>query len=229
MGLSITLKMDTHQRRQAARVAFFADLRPYMTRVGARLQRDIVATFRTQKDPKTGASWRKTSDFTLGLRPGGGRGGRTLQASNRLQRSLTSRPARARGTAKNPSLKFGTGSVKYAATHQQSFTNSGRAWTEIRPTNAKNLALPLTRQARLAPSARVWWERNKARRPFVFTSKKGNLLIAVSNKRGGLTPHFLLKERVLIPQRRFLGYGRVQSLIVTNQFKAEMNAINRLQ
>jgi phage gpG-like protein len=160
---------------------------------GAILQSETARVFRAQANPTNNAPWPRPSTLTLGSRPGGGGGGKALLDTGRLRNALVSRTPR----YTKDSVAITTEGVIYAALHQFG--------GEIVPVNAKMLAVPLTRDARRAGSARRWWENNKSAKPFVFTSGKGKKLIATANKEGALEFHFVLLPKVTVPARPFLG------------------------
>jgi hypothetical protein len=71
------------------------------------------------------------------------------------------------------------------------------------------LAIPLTREARLAGSARRWWAQNTSKKPFFLKSRSGSRFIATDASTDDvLEPtvlHFLLLPSVTIPARPYLG------------------------
>lgn len=165
---------------------------------GAIAQSETARVFRQQADPVTQKPWPRTSALTLGSRPGGGGGGSTLLDTGRLRNALVSRAPK----MTKDSVSITTEGVIYAALHQFGGV--------VRPVNAKMLAIPLTREARLAGSARRWWEQNRARKPFIYRSKvSGKAFIVTEGEDGdyiaGMDFHFLLLPSVTIPARPFLG------------------------
>lgn len=171
--------------------------RAVLLAVGNKMKEQALETFRRQRDPVTGAPWLKTGGLALMTRPGGGGSGKTLSDTGLLLQSIMSRAPKVIGgdsvaiEARRP----------YAAMHQYGEKN-------LKPRSAKMLALPLTRQARRSGSARRWWKQNESKKPFIFTSQRGNSFIATADPRTrALTLAFILKESVKIPQRRYLGLG----------------------
>jgi len=106
------------------------------------------------------------------------------------------------------------------------YANLMNAGGTIRPTKAKFLAIPLTREA-----ARASGPRNFPRKLFVIRSKNGNLLLVEAppltktgkkkklkrneseqkladkyNAGGEMVPHYVLKKSVTIPARPFNGF-----------------------
>lgn len=157
------------------------------------LQRETATIFREQSDPVTGARWKPTGSLALSTRPGGGSNGQTLLDTGQLRNALVSAKPKIVGNQ----VSVDTAGVPYAA-----LNNFGGV---VKPRNAEMLAIPLTREARLAGSARRWWGKNEARKPFVGRFN-GKLFIATSQEGGdGLDLHFILKPSVTIPQRRFIG------------------------
>lgn len=163
---------------------------------GAILQSETARVFRRQADPATGAPWPRTGALTMSTRPGTG-SGQTLLDTGRLRNALVSRTPR----YTQDSVAITTEGVIYAALHQFGGT--------IRPVNSKMLAIPLTRDARRAGSARRWWEQNKARKPFIYRSKVSGKAFIVTEEESefieGMDFHFLLLPSVTIPARPFLG------------------------
>src|SRR6185312_8848018 len=98
-------------------------------------------------------------------------------------------------------LVYGT-NLDYAATHQYGAT--------IHPTNAKALAIPLTKEAARAGSPRDWSDASL----FLYRPKKGDkAFLAESKQKGGkrrgftqLVLHYVLVQSVKIPARPFLGW-----------------------
>lgn len=191
--LTITLDDDAARRALDAVGALAARPRRLLFPIGVAMQREVATIFREQTDPETGARWKAPGAGTLALRPGGGSNGQALLDTGRLRNALVS------GSPKMTidSVSIDTGGVVYARLH-----NEGGM---IKPRAAKFLAIPLTRDAKRAGSARRWMEKNKAQKPFFFTSKKGNRLIAIKGKDGEPVPQFVLKSSSTIPRRRFLG------------------------
>ena len=196
-----------------------ANPKPLLTQVGALMKGQIARTFQGQRDPMTGAPWKPTSAFTLGNRPGGGGGGKTLQDTNALLNSLV---------AAIPKVT----SDSVTITTNRVYANAQNFGAVIRPKNAKYLAIPLNRQAARAGSARRWWDQNKDKNPFIVRGDKGGAYIAYAKKYkrkdDKLIFMFRLLTSVTIPQRRFLGFGNSQVFEVTefvmNRLDEEMKA-----
>jgi phage virion morphogenesis protein len=171
--------------------AGMANLTPAMSLIGNLMRRQVLRTFREQVDPITGQKWKKTGPLALSTRPK--RGGKTMTDTGSLVASMTSQPPI---VTKNTAA-VGTGK-EYAATHQ--YGDPKRTARQ-----AKMLAIPLTREARLAGRARRWWAA-QPENPFIARTKKGNMVIFKAGKPP--TPSWLLRDSVSIPRRRFLGVGR---------------------
>ena len=199
-GISIVLK---------GLAAGFQNPRDLLMIAGGAMKGQVVRTFNAAKDPISGAPWPPTSQFTLSLRPGGGGGGKTLRDSNQLFNSLVSAVPQISGNT----VSLTTNKV-YAAMQNYGGT--------IRPRNTKYLAIPLTREAKRAGSAKRWMEQNSSLRPFFFQRSSqeasriagyaGFKTVFIATREGTgkaarLVFHFVLKESVEIPQRRFLGWG----------------------
>lgn len=130
-------------------------------------------------------------------------GDKPLRDKGLLMASVTS-TAGARGNVSELTdtyLVQGT-NLEYAAIHQHGGT--------ITPKSAKMLAIPLTREA-----DRAGYARDFPRPLFILTSKGGSLFLAEADKRkakkGSSRPpilHYVLKDRVVIPARPFLGFGQ---------------------
>lgn len=200
-GTQNVAKLQTAFRDLAA---YTSDLRPVLTLLGNMMTRQTSQNFREQRDPVTGAPWKKTGSLALSTRvqPGGN----TLSDNRHLMRSLTERRPK---VTKN-SVSIDTGAVKYAGIHYHGGT--------IKPKSARFLALPLTREAKRAKSARRWfkqaqgqWVKNEKKQPFVFRSKHGNLLIGTQTLSGSVTAHFWLVRSVSITARRYAGWGPKQT------------------
>lgn len=157
---------------------------------GMAMVRHTVENFQRGIDPDD-RPWRPTSSATLALRPGGGGGGKTLIDTGLLVQSISTAIPRVDGS----SVTIGTNRPG-ARAHQEGMT--------IRPVRARKLAQPLTREARRTGPRRLG-----TRYPtFIQRSKAGNLLIFKKERDGSITPVFLLRDSVDIPQRRFFGFGR---------------------
>jgi len=187
---------------------FGVNSRSSLALVGAKMKEQVAETFALARDPVTGNPWKRTSDMTLRLRPGGGGGGKTLQDTGRLLQAIVA----ARPVVTDDSVSVGPGAkIVYAAIH-----NFGGV---ITPKNAKMLSLPLTREAKRFTGARAWWQANLSKSPFIYDPSKGakayakRLYIATSTGKGEaarVKVHWMLVPRIAMPQRRFLGWGEAQ-------------------
>lgn len=153
------------------------------------LKSQVARTFQAQRDPATGRPWKRAGSLALSTRPSGG--GKTLLATGQLRNSVVSRSP----DVSDSHVRIGS-NLPYAAIHQAGGT--------ISPKRAKKLAIPLTREARRAGSARRWWSANASRKPFVLKGKA-----IATREAGGLEFHFALVDSVAIPARPFLGIGPV--------------------
>ena len=174
--------------------------RPGLLAVSAFMRRKIATDFRASRDPVTGRKWKKLKSLTLRNRPGGGKGGKPLldTVSSGLLGSLISGRADIRGRR----LRIGTNKI-YSRIHQEGGT--------IRPKNARNLAIPLNREAAIAGGARRWWAQNIDRNPWIFAPKESsikNRAFIVTSVGERLTFHFLLVKQVIIPRRRYVGTNK---------------------
>lgn len=163
-----------------------------------KMKQQVAQNFQRQTDPTTGAKWPPLSGLTTSLRPGA----TPLRATGQLLRSYQS----ARPNITEKSVSIGT-SVVYAGTMQAGATLTAK--------RAKNMAMPLTKEAKRAGSARRWMEQNKSKGAFFYMSKAGSKFLAIAKKKGRgknatteIVNHWLLKESVKVPARPHLGFNR---------------------
>jgi phage gpG-like protein len=200
--ITINIKGDARLQR-ALRVvselgrANSAEARGVMGTMGLAMQQKTAKTFRHERDPVTGLPWKKTGKLAMQSRPGGGKGGKTLWDTGQLAQSVVMPAPKISRSGDALSVTIST-NKRYAGIHQDGGT--------IRPKKAKFLAIPINRPARRAGTARRWWQQNESKKPFIKKSKRGNLLI-FAHEGDGIKPYFLLRESVVIPQRRFLGWS----------------------
>lgn len=182
------------------------DPKPVLQMYGGYMKGIAGRSIDRQKSPATGAAFPGLGPMVRRLRGSGKR----LYDTGRLVKSWMAAPIRVtRGRVRV------VNSYPPAALHQFGGT--------VRPKSARMLAIPLTKQAKRAGSARRWWANSekKGLKPFTFTSKAGNVCIGVSKKkarRGAagfskygpaeLETHFLLLQSVSIPATPYLGFGR---------------------
>lgn len=201
MADSFTFSLDRGFPRAQAGInalyRFTSDLSPVMRGVGHVMQLQVQRTFLAMRDPVTGAAWPKTGQLALSTRPGGGGGGKTLADTGRLLNSLNSSVPR----VTKSSVNIGT-NLPGAIVHNKPVGQS----TTIFPKNSKYLAIPVTREARRTGSARRFIAKTGAK--FLF-GRRGPWGIGFPAKKRGGDPkvHFILKDKVSIPGRRFLGVG----------------------
>lgn len=173
-------------------------LREGLSVAGVVLQQASARAFRTQADPSTGSPWRQTSGLTLGARVGGGQGGKTMQDTNLLFKSVVS--AKPRLLADSVSISTNRPGANVHQTGQPAI---------IRPTRSKLLAIPMTREAKRAGSARQFWQRAEAagRDIWIQASKAtGKLFIFTMTKNGkDVQAQFILKPFVKTVARPFMG------------------------
>lgn len=166
-----------------------ASLRPELELLGKRMQRSTMTRFREQRAP-SGAAWPRPSGLTLSSRVRGGGGGKVLSDTGALLRSITSRQPVVEGNT----VTIGSNLI-YAAIHQLGGT--------IRPKHSKHLAVPVSREAKRAGSARRFLAAN-SKSGFLF-GKKG--VYGIGELRGGKRVlHFLLLDEVVVPARPYLGF-----------------------
>lgn len=146
--------------------------------------------------PETGSAFKPTSPFTLGLRPGGGGGGKTLYDTGRLVRSFLA----SKVEYTKMSMRLGS-PVEYALLQQLGGT--------VLPKTARMLAIPLQPEARKAGGARRWWSKYGAtRRPFIRRGPSGKLFIFGKDGAHGVKPFFMLLDKVTVVGRPYLGFKR---------------------
>lgn len=184
--LTVEIKGADKTAAALARVSVAVRL-PLMRALDALMKDQVNRTFGSQRDPVTGTPWKRTGPLALRNRPSGG--GQTLRATaGGLLDSIVSRAPQLTET----SVTIGTGKV-YGPIHQTGGT--------IRPKNAQKLAVPLTREAVRAGTARRWMNQNRGK--FFFTDK------AICKREGGrVVAHWARMEKSEIPQRQFLGIGQ---------------------
>lgn len=188
--IEITLDSKQFDRGIARMIRGLEQPRPLLVAWGRKLQEQTAARFRTQTSP-AGIPWKRTGELALSTRPGGGGGGRTLSDSDQLLGSIINPDPRVDAD----SVRIGS-NLPYANIHQYGGTISPRA--------AKNLAIPLTREARRSGRARRWWKQNEQRHPFILPGKRDSAVIATRQGKR-VTAHWLLKKSVTIPARPYLG------------------------
>ncbi len=148
-----------------------------------------MRAFRTQSDPATGTPWKKTSRLTLGTRPGGGGGGKTLWDTAGLMGSI-------QGSLKvtDSTAVIGT-NKRYGRIHQEGGI--------IVPVHAKSLAIPMTHEARQAGSPR-----NFPRDLFFLKGHRpgsGMMAEAIRGNENNIRVHYLLLKSVRNDARPFMG------------------------
>lgn len=171
-----------------------ANMTPAMAEVALTMKSQVGRTFQRQRDPIGGSPWKALSKLTLNNRPGGGGGGKPLRDTGRLLQSLI---------AANPittanSARIGTNLI-YARIQNDGGT--------IRPVKSKYLAIPLDREADAAGGARQYFDKLKNNRTKV-KRLRWPFLGVLDIKTAKFTPKFVLVASVMIPQRRYLGFGQ---------------------
>lgn len=182
------------------------------------MQMQVRKTFDKQADPETGLAWKPVLPFGHGADPSH----KILQsnAGAGLMGAILAAPMIVEGDSVSISPPD---SIPYANIHQWGGV--------IRPRNARNLALPMTREARLAASASRWWgqQAGKSRKPFVYRARTGkkNLFLAVRGDDGKVELHWLLKKMVTMPQRRFFGWNEAYRTEIADVCKKRLEVIAR--
>lgn len=183
------------------------------------MQGQVRRTFDKQADPVSGVAWKPVQPFGHGTDPSH----KILQsnAGAGLMGSITSAPMKVEGDMVSIAP---SDSIPYANVHQYG--------GEIRPRLARNLAIPMGRQERLSGGARRWWHQQtqKGLKPFVYSAwtGKGNKFIAmVDPETKKLKLHWLLKEKVFMPQRRYFGWNSEYEAEIEKAFAGRLQAIVR--
>ncbi len=157
--------------------------RPLLLAIGSLAKGVSQSSFRSESDPVTGRPWVK-SKFKSPIK----RTNRTLFETGRLLSAVTGAPMST--TRDSVTLKV---LHPGARTHQFGAT--------ITPKRGKFLTIPLTRKAANAGSPRKFSD------GFFKKSRAGNLIFVTPKEDGGIEAQFVLKEKVVIPRRRYLGLG----------------------
>lgn len=200
-------QMQRAERAIAALRTLGGNLKDPLTVTGYKMIEITANAFRTQSDPATGRAWKPTGGLALLSRAGSGGGAKTLRDTGRLQQSLAAAPRVTRDT-----VSIGS-NVRYARIHQEGGT--------IRPRNAKMLAIPLTREAGRARSAREWWAAHESRRPFIARSRSGKVFIWQERDDGKRRePVFLLLPSARIDPRPYLGLSPKHMIEIEGIFVA---------
>lgn len=205
--MSLHLQGNTDVQRALRSLANPAAVRrPLLMLAGGRMKQHIRTTFDRQRDPVTGQPWQPVVQFgddpdpmkkILQHNAGSGLIGGLMAAVPEMD---------------GDSVSIGPPStIPYANIHQYGGI--------VRPTRAKNLAMPITKAARTAANARRWWSQQGGR-AFVYRARTGkkNLFLATTGDDGRVQLHWLLKKEVTIPQRRYIGWGQEQIDDISTQF-----------
>jgi phage gpG-like protein len=198
MSSTVIATVDYKAAQAGLRALAKMDLRPGLEVAGQVMVQASARGFRTMSDPATGTPWRRTSGLTMDSRPGGGGGGKTLQDTNLLFKSVVS----AKPIVNKLAVSIGS-NRKGANVHQ---TGEPKF---IRPTHSKLLAIPMTREAKKAGGARAFWARAEAagRQVFIQKAKSGKLYIfaTLGSNNADFEPVFKLAPFVKTAPRPFLG------------------------
>lgn len=222
MTVQITITLDGDKKLASAlkEIDFKAkNPRPFYLDYGNDMTHSIKDSFQGERDPVTLKSWPKRSDVSKSARRGGG--GKTLQDSTALLRSFVSQTPKV--TRNGVAL---TSNVKYARLHQ--FGGVVRA-------KKKYLTIPLEATVKKLGSLRRWWDAavGKGQRPFFYRPPDGGDKLFVAylkgwsagkngkkGRSGKLTFAWMLVKSVVIPQRRYLGFGKNEKKIFVDKARA---------
>jgi len=193
MSLEEFIRHNDERLRTLGAISFREPLRQCQLLIRA----DALENFSGLHDPD-GKAWKPLAHNRIRNKGDG----KPLRDTGLLMASVTA-TARARGSINELTdtyLVVGT-NVEYARLHQEGGT--------VTPKNAKMLAIPLTREAARLEGARDF------PRPLFVLSTNGKAFLAEPNpkgqtKRGKDRPpilHYVLKDKVVIPARPFLGIG----------------------
>lgn len=194
-----------------------------MKTISGIMRADAMERFQTQTSPK-GKPWKMLKH----PRPNGG--SNILQSSGLLRREATA-PA---------SFQIQGTSVVHTVKHPGAATHNFGA--VITPKSAKFLAIPITKEAARAKSARhfprplgcvifpsgkgILYEKSKSRK-----KRRGKKNKGVPGKRG--TVHYVLVKSVRIPQRKFMGISpkakqQIEDAIIEHYWDAVQQSSGRL-
>jgi phage gpG-like protein len=163
----------------------------------------VIRTFEKQRAPESGAPWKKTSPFTLGMRRGSS--DRTLYATGNLQDSITARTP----LVTADSVTLGT-NERYA---EVQFGRTGGGNFTITP-KGKYLAIPANAKAAKLASGRQHWVKalfaSDPRMKWLFGKGRKVWGIGIPVKGGAPQVWAYLKTSVTLPARPYLGIGPEQ-------------------
>lgn len=196
-SVQITLTLDGDKNITKA----LADLdlkaknpQPFYQIYGAYMRTIPLRAIREQSDPVTLQPWPARKSISLLSRRGGG--GKMLQDTTALLRSFNQAPL----VIDQNGVSVGT-DLKYAITHQLGMEIKARK---------QYLTIPMEPNVgRLG--IRAWFKQKADSHPFFYHSKKGTVLAAYSVGRGKnkkLKFAWLLTKSIVVPRRRFAGYGK---------------------
>lgn len=191
-----------------------ATVLPVLQAMGGRMKETTARSFADSRDPVTGTPWPVLSPATLSGRRGGS--GKRLLDTTALMRSV-GKPIIEGNTVRLESR------LQYAALQQYGGV--------IKPRNAKNLAIPVTPEAKKAGSARRWMEQNKAKTGakkgrFLFGSK-GPYGIGRIRKDGSPDVQFVLKKSVTVGASPYLGFSPADRDFLPALLRAHFQRIAR--
>lgn len=229
MGLEAHFDFDGEKRLRKSLDRVLASgksPRPVLTAFGTHMATIGARSLDSQSDPVSGRRWQKPRPGTLGIRPGGGGGGKALYDTGRLARSLTRRPRVAENSVTVGSNLAQARLLQFGGT--------------VVPKRAKHLTQPLTREAARTQSFRRWWTEmeRKNRRPFILRRRGKVLAMALAKpakRRSGagsgraraevpkVEAHWKLVAKMTVPARPFLGFSPSSKRLLNDLLRSELS------
>lgn len=208
MPVAVTISLDGDKvlTQRLAEIDFKARKpRPFYLMYAEEMKKSVRDSIKDERDPVTLKGWPKLGGVSVLSRRGGNQG--MLNESGHLLRSFV----QAAPLITNDGVTLGS-DLKYARLMQVGGTVRSKG---------KKLTIPLSVEASKAGGIRNWAKKHEAQKPFFFKSKKGNTFMAYmkgarrsnkgnrgGNSKGKLTLAWLLKDMIVVPARRYLGFGK---------------------
>jgi len=167
----------------------FDDPGDMLEQIGMDVESSTQRRFSEGKTPD-GTPWKSPSELTKFVRPGRKGGEKALQDTGALAGSIDH-------YVSGDEVHVGSALI-YARIHQEGGTITAK--------NASALTIPLHPAAR-----RMGYQRLKERGMFKLPGKP---VLVMPGRAGAVTPMFVLKRSVDIPQRRFLGFSSDDEAII---------------
>jgi len=184
-GIRVEVKWDDREARRImdALLRRVSDLTPIMRQIGEQLMTSTSRRFESAVDP-SGRSWPSVGAFAQSAQ----RGGSPLSGRHLARPGLGYAYEAGRDQ-----VALGTRLV-YGLVHQFGTQGKGGALPDIVPTHGKFLTIPLPGVTRTA-------------RSYANTFVRKGMILQRTGK-GGVKPLFLLRPKVAIPPRPFIGVSR---------------------